>query len=118
MKLVGTGTFALTCLASAADTPAGQVPAATFKSEVRGLVVDVVQPPKNTTATAKLSLVHSGTVVAELPLPLAEPDSLGTVHQVSRLPLASIPPGTVQLRITVDAGGKSVTRAVPFSIAG
>ena len=75
-----------------------------------------VQPPKNTTATAKLTLVHSGAVVAELPLPLAEPDSLGTIHQVSRLPLAPIPPGTFELRITVDAGGKSVTRSVPFSI--
>jgi VWFA-related protein len=75
-----------------------------------------VQPPKGTTATAKLTLVHSGAAVAELPLPLAEPDSLGTVHQVSRLPLAPIPPGTYELRITVEAGGKSVTRSVPFSI--
>jgi VWFA-related protein len=76
-----------------------------------------VQPPKGTTATAKLSLLHGGAVVAELPLPLAEPDSLGTVLQVSRLPLAPIPPGTYELRITVEAGGKSVTRTVPFSIA-
>jgi hypothetical protein len=75
-----------------------------------------VQPPKNAPATAKLTLLHSGAPVAELPLPLDQPDSVGAIHQVSRLPLAPIPPGTYELRITIEAGGKTVTRGVPFTI--
>jgi hypothetical protein len=77
-----------------------------------------VQPPKGASPSAKLALLRSGTAVAELPLPLDAPDSLGTIQQVGRLPLAPIPPGTYELRVTVEAGGKTVTRGVPFTVAG
>lgn len=65
---------------------------------------------------ATLALLRGGAEVATLPLPLDKPDATGRIQQVGRLPLAPIPPGSYELRVTLEGGGEKVSRSVPFSI--
>jgi VWFA-related protein len=73
-------------------------------------------PGKSGVTQATLALLRGGAEVATLPLPLDKPDASGRIQQVGRLPLAPIPPGSYELRVTLEGGGEKVSRSVPFSI--
>lgn len=68
---------------------------------------------------AVLELLHNGQQVANAPLQLemATPDA-DRLQQVGRLPLASVPPGTYELRITVSDGQKQRSRSTFFTVQG
>ncbi len=65
---------------------------------------------------ATLDVVRSGQSVATLPLSLGAPDPHGRINQISKLPLASLPPGIYELRVTLKAGTQQVTRGVSFAL--
>ena len=75
-----------------------------------------VWPGKTGVSQATLVLARGGADVATLPLVLDKPDATGRIQQVGRLPLAPIPPGTYELRLTLEAGGEKVSRSIPFSV--
>jgi VWFA-related protein len=67
---------------------------------------------------ASLELLRSGQSVATVPLALGAADRHGRINQISKLPLASLEPGSYELRVTVTAGTERVTRGVPFALSG
>ncbi len=78
----------------------------------------IVYPAKAGSApSATLSLVSSGKVLAEAPLELAAPDAKGRIPQVSRIPLASLAPGTYELRIAVKQGTQTAAQGLTFRLA-
>jgi VWFA-related protein len=75
-----------------------------------------VYAPKGAAPQARVELVRDDVVVGQAPLQLGSPDAEGRIQQVSRLPLDKLAPGTYELRVTVQTGGDTVSRSVPFSI--
>ena len=65
--------------------------------------------------TATAQLVRNGGVIAEAPVPL-DADGAPRVQHVGRLPIATLPAGTYELRIRVESGGQAQTRNVFFTI--
>jgi hypothetical protein len=68
-----------------------------------------------TRPAATAQLLRNGGVIAEAPVAMA-PDPAPRVQHLGRLPIATLPAGTYELRIKVDAGGQSQTRNVFFTI--
>lgn len=66
--------------------------------------------------SATLELVRRGQVLATLPLPADAPLADGRLVIVGRLPLAQIPSGAYDLRVSVDAGGHTVSRIAAFTL--
>jgi VWFA-related protein len=66
--------------------------------------------------TATLQLLRQGQSLAQLPVPLDQPDPTGRLLQVSRLPSAAVPPGTYELRLTVTAGASRAVRSTPLVV--
>ncbi|HEY7498223.1 MAG TPA: VWA domain-containing protein [Vicinamibacterales bacterium] len=72
----------------------------------------VVYPAPDTAATeSRLELLQNGKLVAQLPMPLSAPDTLGRVQQVGRLPLAQLAPDTYELRVIITQGTTQVVRS-------
>ena len=65
--------------------------------------------------TATAQLVRNGGVIAEAPV-LLDADGAPRVQHVGRLPIATLPAGTYELRIRVESGGQAQTRNVFFTI--
>ena len=65
---------------------------------------------------ATLELRHGDKTLATLPLPVEAPVSDGRLMLVGRLPLAQIPPGAYDIRVTVTAGTQSVARTAGVTI--
>ena len=63
-----------------------------------------------------MELVTRGQAVATLPLDLGRPDGSGRLVTLGRLPLASIPPGSYELRVTVTAGDRREVRSAEFTV--
>jgi len=78
--------------------------------------VPIVTSPQDAALEAALELLSNGQSLARLPLPLDTPDTQGRLMQVSRLPLASIPSGTYDLRVTVRAGDRPTQRTTTVTI--
>ena len=76
-----------------------------------------VQPGKAPVTGATMSLVKSGQVVGQAPLPLAAPDASGRIHQVGRLPMDALAPGPYEIRVTVQSGSVAVARSTRVTIA-
>lgn len=70
-----------------------------------------VYPVKGAKPQANVVLMQNGTALANLPLPLGDPDGSGRIQQVSRLPAASLAPGTYELRIVVTQGSQQVAQS-------
>jgi len=78
-----------------------------------------VYTPPGTIALPKLSIElrqHDRTL-AEMPGDLPKPDLSGRIQYLAGLPLEKLPAGTYELRITVNDGTTTVTRAANFVIA-
>jgi len=67
--------------------------------------------PNGTTPTATLTLAKNGQTLATLPITLAPADAGGRIQQVGQIPLASLPPGTYEVTLTVSGGATAVTRS-------
>jgi VWFA-related protein len=65
---------------------------------------------------ATLSLLMNGTLVAQVPVPLAAPDASGRIQQLGRLPLDRIDPGVYEMRVVVAQGGTQVFRSTLLRI--
>jgi VWFA-related protein len=65
---------------------------------------------------ATLSLLMNGTLVAQVPVPLAAPDASGRIQQLGRLPLDRIDPGVYELRVVVTQGPTQVFRSTLLRI--
>ncbi len=76
----------------------------------------MVVSPDGGTPSATLELVSAGRVLATLPLDLGRSDKDGRLLALGRLPLASIPPGRYELRVTVSAGERREVRTAAFAI--
>ena len=70
--------------------------------------------PGARTAAVALSLFSpDGEVLASVPLVLGQPEPSGRLLAVGRVPLAAIPPGRYDLRVTVGTGSEARTRKRP-----
>jgi VWFA-related protein len=66
-------------------------------------------------AAASVQLLRNGEAVAEAPLPLSS--AIGSrIQHVGRLPVASLPAGTYELRIRVTDGGREMSRTSFFTL--
>ena len=66
-------------------------------------------------ARAYVQLLSNGAALAEAPLPLPAPTG-SPVQHVGRLPIASLPAGTYELRIRVTDGSREVSRTAFFTL--
>lgn len=69
-----------------------------------------------TSLEAEVELQRNGRVITRIPMTMGEPDGLGRVQQVGRLPLAPLTPGTYELRVHVRDGRTALTRSAFFSV--
>jgi hypothetical protein len=53
---------------------------------------------------------HADSVMADLPLPLGEPDATGRIQQIGRFPLQGLPAGDYIVRVVVSAHGREERR--------
>jgi hypothetical protein len=65
---------------------------------------------------ASLELRQGGRTLATLPVPVEPPQADGRLMLVGRLPLAQIPPGIYELRVTVRVAAQSVSRATTATV--
>jgi VWFA-related protein len=72
--------------------------------------------PNGTTPTATLTLAQNGRLLATLPVALEAADASGRIQQVGQIPLASIPPGSYELALTVSGGAAALTRTAAFTV--
>ncbi|HZS03589.1 MAG TPA: VWA domain-containing protein [Blastocatellia bacterium] len=76
-----------------------------------------VRPAMGGTApTAELEILQSGQSLARLPLPLPAADASGRIQFASSLPTESIPPGTYELKVTVQDGRDKLSRSAFFTL--
>jgi VWFA-related protein len=75
-----------------------------------------VYPLKGSKAEGIVELAQGAKLLAQLPLPMIEPDAAGRIQQVSRLPLATIPAGTYELRVIVSQGKQRLVRSAMVRI--
>jgi hypothetical protein len=76
-----------------------------------------VRPAKGGAApTAQLEIVRNGQSLAQLPLPLSAADASGRIQFASALPTESIPPGTYELKVTVQDARDKVARSASFTL--
>jgi VWFA-related protein len=66
-------------------------------------------------AKAFVQLMRNGLALAEAPLPLSVAGGAHVQH-VGRLPIASLPAGTYELRIRVMSGGREMSRTAFFTL--
>ncbi len=86
------------------------------KSVDRTLSFYAVILPNGTTPTATLTLAQNGQTLATLPITLAPVDAGGRIQQVGQIPLASLPPGTYEVTLTVTGGAAPITRTAVFTV--
>jgi len=72
--------------------------------------------PGGATLTAVVTLTRNGQAIATLPLALAAPDASGRIQQLGQIPLASIPSGTYELRLSVSDGAAPIVRTATFTV--
>lgn len=77
----------------------------------------VVYPGRDSSPLkATLELNAGGRTLAQAPLALAKPDASGRIPQVSRIPVEALPPGTYELRVSVQQGQQTVARSLTFRL--
>jgi hypothetical protein len=64
----------------------------------------------------RISILKGGGRVAEAPIDLPEPDASGRLQHVVGLPIAPFPPGTYELRVSVQDGRGEDTRSASFTV--
>jgi VWFA-related protein len=67
--------------------------------------------------SARIAILQKGTRLAEAPTDLPEPDASGRIQHVAGLPLAKIPAGEYELRVTVQDDRGQDARSVAFTVA-
>jgi len=72
--------------------------------------------PGGSTLTAAVTLTRNGQAVARLPLTLAAQDASGRIQQLGQIPLASIPPGSYELTLTISGGAAPIVRTAAFTV--
>jgi hypothetical protein len=65
---------------------------------------------------ARISVLRGGARLAEAPIELPEPDASGRVQHVLGLPLAQLPAGSYELRVSVQDDRGQDTRSAAFTI--
>jgi VWFA-related protein len=65
---------------------------------------------------ARITLLRKGTPLAEAPTELPEPDSKGRIQHVLGLPLAQLPAGEYELRLTVQDDRGQDARSARFTV--
>ena len=76
----------------------------------------IVDPASGGVASATLEIMQGTQSLAQLPMELPKPDTSGRISHVAQLPLASFPPGSYVLRITLTQGGQKEVRDAPFTV--
>jgi VWFA-related protein len=66
--------------------------------------------------SATIEMLQNAQVIARAPLSLSAADPGGRVQQVSRVPIDALAPGSYQLRVIVQQGETSISRAAEFRI--
>lgn len=67
-------------------------------------------------SSAALEVLHSGRVLASVPVEVPRPSPDGRVQHVGKLPVDKFPPGTYELRLRLRAGGEEQLRTAFFTI--
>lgn len=62
-----------------------------------------------------IELLHAGRSLAAIDLPAAKADK-GNLRQLGTLPIDKLPPGAYELKATVTAGSRKVTRTASFAV--
>ena len=75
-------------------------------------------PPSGPDASAAMTLVKNGQVVASVPLPLEKPDAQRRIRQLGRIPTEQLAAGNYELRVSVQQGNTHVSETAPFRVAG
>jgi VWFA-related protein len=75
-----------------------------------------IDPAPGGVPSATLEIVQGAQSLAQLPMDLPKPDATGRISHVAQLPLASFPPGSYILRITLTQGGQKEVRDAPFTV--
>jgi VWFA-related protein len=73
-------------------------------------------PGPGATPQADLEVLSDAAPPTRVPLTLDAPDAHGVIHQLARLPLAALAPGSYTLRLTVHQGEATATRDAPLVI--
>jgi hypothetical protein len=63
-----------------------------------------------------IELMQNGKLLGKVPADLPAPDANGRIQFVNALPLDPFPPGTYELKLTVERGGASASSSVPFTV--
>jgi VWFA-related protein len=67
--------------------------------------------------TATIELLNNGQLLAKAPLQLAAPDPTGHIKQVSRIPIEALTAGAYELKVSVQQGSQTASRALSFRVA-
>jgi VWFA-related protein len=89
---------------------------AVSKTRDRSLPFFYTLQPQGQTLRATLTLLVDGHSVANVKLTLPSPDSSGRIQHLAQLPLASVPEGECELRVTIEGAGAPVTRTTTFTL--
>jgi hypothetical protein len=73
--------------------------------------------PADRPLSATFELTDGNSTLAKTPLRLPPPDKSGRIQHLARLPLANIPPGSYEVRITLTDGLQPITRTAAFVLA-
>jgi hypothetical protein len=71
---------------------------------------------RGSTPTAVLRLFARNQLLVEAPLTLGSTDRDGRLVALGHLPIASLPPGSYDLQVTVSAGEQREIRSAEFSV--
>ena len=85
------------------------------KSDVRELPFYFALYGNTSAQQARVELLRNGRAVAEGPLDLPEATN-GRLQHVGRLPVATLPAGTYELRVRVTDGRREISRAAFFTL--
>jgi hypothetical protein len=78
--------------------------------------LSVLPPPNHGPLTARLAIARDRQTLAEVPLALEAPDQTGRIAQVSRISIATLPPGAYAVVVSVSDGASTQFRSVKFEV--
>jgi VWFA-related protein len=75
------------------------------------MLVDSGEPPPST----RMELLHAGRSLGTIDVPTAKADN-DSLRQVGQLPIDKLPPGVYELKATITAGDRRVSRTAAFTL--
>ena len=78
--------------------------------------VSVLPSPSHGPLAARLAIARDRQTLAEVPLALEPPDETGRIAQVSRISIATLPPGAYAVVVSVSDGASTQFRSVKFEV--